>query len=151
VSRIILLDTGPLSILAMPQRRPPVFACRRWLDGLLTSGVLVHVPEVADYELRRELLRAGKANGLRRLDRLQQEVGYIPLTTETMVQAAVFWAALRQQGQPTAPDDALDGDVILAAQASILLLAGHSVTIATTNPGHLTRLVPAARWDTITG
>ena len=120
------------------------------MSDLLFRGIVVQVPEITDYEVRRELLRGGKTTGLRQLDTLAARIGYVALTTATMVQAAVFWAALRQQGQPTASDDALDGDVILAAQASILLLAGHNVTIATTNAGHLTRLVPAARWDTIT-
>jgi hypothetical protein len=52
---------------------------------------------------------------------------------------------------PTADNAALDGDVILAAQAALLHALGHSVVIATTNVTHLARLVPAERWQNITG
>jgi hypothetical protein len=40
--------------------------------------------------------------------------------------------------------------VILAAQAALLIGTGHSVVIATTNVGHLSRLVPADLWQHIT-
>jgi hypothetical protein len=36
---------------------------------LLVSGVRVVLPEIADYEVRRELLRAGKAAGVARVTR----------------------------------------------------------------------------------
>jgi predicted nucleic acid-binding protein len=106
------------------------------------------VPEIADYEMRRELLRANKVSGLTRLDALARLLEYLPLTTAAMRQAAVFWAQARQQGQPTADDKALDGDVILAAQA--ITLGVRDVVIATTNVGHLSRFAPAALWPEIT-
>ena len=77
------------------------------------------------------------------LDQLKSTTGYVPLTTTAMLQAAAFWAQARQQGQPTAPDPALDADVILAAQAVILARQGDPVIIATTNVGHLSRYAPA--------
>ena len=76
------------------------------------------IPEIADYEIRREILRAEKIEGLRRLDALVEALEYIPLTTAMMRQAAAFWAETRKQGRPTADDKALDGDVILAAKWS---------------------------------
>lgn len=79
----------------------------------------------------------------------QSQPTYIPITTKEMRLAAHFWARLRRTGKPTAPNDALDGDVILAAQAAALLALGEDVIVATTNPHHLARLVPAAQWDTI--
>ena len=108
----------------------------------------VLIPEIADYEVRRELLRANKARGLARLDALAGLLEYLPLTTAAMRQAAVFWAQARQQGRPTADDKALDGDVILAAQA--MTLGAADVVIATTNVGHLSRFAPAALWPDIT-
>ena len=86
--------------------------------------------------------------GLARLDALVGLLEYLPLTTVAMRQAALFWAQARQQGQPTADDKALDGDVILAAQAITLGIA--DTVIATTNVGHLSRFVPAALWPDIT-
>ena len=64
-----------------------------------------------------------------------------------MRQAAAFWAQARQAGQPTAPDLALDADVILAGQAATI--AEGDIAIATTNVGHLSRFVAAALWHTI--
>jgi predicted nucleic acid-binding protein len=113
----------------------------------MRHGSRVLVPEIADYEVRRELLRANKARGLARLDALADLLEYLPLTTAAMRQAAVFWAQARQQGRPTADDKALDGDVILAAQA--MTLGAADVVIATTNVGHLSRFAPAALWPDI--
>lgn len=62
-----------------------------------------------------------------------------------MRQAAEFWANSRRQGVPTADKQALDGDVILAAQA----LAVHG-TIVTGNRKHLSRFVPAMDFSEIT-
>ncbi len=105
------------------------------------------MPETADYEVRRELLRGHRLQGLRRLDELVSRVEYLPLTTAAMRQAAAFWADARQRGQPTADDKALDGDVILAAQ--IATIESADGIVATTNVGHLARYVRAALWKDI--
>lgn len=102
------------------------------------------MPEIADYEVRCQLLRANKVSGLTRFDALARLLDYLPLTTAAMRQAAVFWAQARQQGQPTANDKALDGDVIPAVQAPTL--GATDVVIATTNVGHVSRFAPAAFW-----
>jgi predicted nucleic acid-binding protein len=107
----------------------------------------VVVPEIADYEVRRELIRGSKTAGLRRLDALIATVEYAPLTTAAMRQAAQFWAQARQQGRPTAADQSIDGDVILAAQAITFGAVG--VIVATTNVGHLSRYVATDLWHRI--
>ena len=149
MSTIVLLDTGPLGMVTNPRATPENLACNMWMVGLLRRGVRVFVPEIADYEVRRELLRANKITGLRQLDALKATVGYVPITTETMLQAAAFWAQARRQGQPTASDHALDGDVILAAQATLLEQQGDTVSVATLNVGHLSRFVTADHWRNI--
>ena len=122
-------------------------ACNQWLQSLLLDGVHILVPEIADYEVRRELLRARKMKGMQRLDDLIEIVGYLPLTTAVMRDAAELWAQVRQSGLPTADQHALDGDVILAAQARSI--PADDVVVATTNVGHLARLVDAALWTDI--
>jgi predicted nucleic acid-binding protein len=107
----------------------------------------VIVPEIADYEVRRELLRANKVKGIAKLDALADLLEYLPITTAAMRRAALFWAQARQQGRPTAGDKTLDADMILAAQAMALGVA--DVVIATTNVGHLSRFAPAELWHKI--
>ena len=105
------------------------------------------VPEIADYEVRRELIRARRIRGIARLDALIAEVEYLAINTSSMRRAAAFWAEARQQGRPTAADPALDGDVILAAQAATLNRT--AVIVATTNVRHLSRFVAAELWTDI--
>jgi hypothetical protein len=99
--------------------------------------------------LRRELLQASLGASIQVLDGLASVFDYLPLTTEVMRLAAALWADMRRQGLPTADIHALDGDVILAAQERARSVGGHEVVVATTNLGHLGRLVPAQIWDTI--
>lgn len=148
VNRAVLLDAGPLGFVTNPKPSLQNTACAQWLQSLLGAGVRVIVPEIADYEVRRELLRANKTNGLRQLDALDGFLEYLPLSTAKMRQAALFWAQARQQGQPTAGDRAIDCDVIRAAQAATLGIS--DVVIATTNVRHLARFLPAELWPDVT-
>jgi predicted nucleic acid-binding protein len=122
-------------------------SCTDWLASLLTAGVRVIVPEISDYEVRRELIRLKKTISLARLDAIAAATEYLPLTTSAMRRAAELWAQARQLKKPTAADKALDADVILAAQC--LMLGQPSVVVATTNVGHLSRFVPAELWQNI--
>jgi hypothetical protein len=106
VSHVVLLDAGPLGIATNPRRSRQSVACAQWLQALVTHGARVIVPEIADYEVRRELLRANKVSGLTRLDALARLLEYLPISTAAMRQAAVFWVQARQQGKPTADDRA---------------------------------------------
>jgi predicted nucleic acid-binding protein len=139
--RPVVLDTGPLGKIAHPRRNPEVTA---WFDHLLAAGFVVILPEIGDYEVRRELLLAGLSRSVQRLDGLKQVITYSPLTTETMLRATELWAGARRSGQPTADPKALDGDVILAAQAE--LIGG---IVATDNVRHLARYVDAREWREI--
>ncbi len=149
MSMVILLDAGPLGLITNPRASQETRDCNLWLESLVLKEVQVKIPEIADYEVRRELLRADKFNGIRRLDDLQKYLDYVPLTTQSMLKAAQFWAQVRKQGMPTADNKALDGDVILAAQAAMIQDEGHEVIIATTNVGHLSRLGNAKEWRNI--
>ena len=109
------------------------------------------MPAVADYEVRRELLRAGKAAGVGRLDALRVNAAfqYLPMTDTALMRAATLWADARRRGLPTADPAELDCDVVLAA---ILLTPGlpHDQTVvATSNVGHLSRFLSAEAWQRI--
>jgi hypothetical protein len=95
MSRIILLDAGPLGLLAQPRSTPTSEQCRQWARALQAAGARVYIAEIADYEVRRELLRARKTRGIERLNQLKSECWYVEITTATMLQAAVYWAQLR--------------------------------------------------------
>jgi predicted nucleic acid-binding protein len=144
----VLLDAGPLGLVSNPGYSPQNHACAQWLQRLLSEGVRVIIPEIADYEIRRELLRAGKTRGLGKLDALAKLIEYLPITTSAMRRAAEFWAQARQQGRQAASDAALDADMILAGQADAMRLP--DTIIATTNVGHLKAFVPADVWQNIT-
>jgi len=141
VPNAVMLDTGPLGMFAHPRADREIV---EWVDNLVISGVSVIIPEIADYELRRNLLLEGLMRSLARLDQLKGFLLYAPLTTEVMLKAAEFWAEARRQGQPTADPKELDGDVILAAQA---LQVG--AVVATDNVGHLSLFVEAKSWREI--
>lgn len=117
MKRVVILDTGPLGLVTHPGGNEQVQRCKEWLLDLLSAGTQVVIPEIADYELRRELLRAGKTASVARLDSLATTLDYLPLTTSAMRRAAELWAEIRRRGKPTADSAALDGDVILAGQA----------------------------------
>ncbi|HEX2690565.1 MAG TPA: hypothetical protein VHN14_28310, partial [Kofleriaceae bacterium] len=147
--RLVFLDTGTLGMVANPRGTPRAIRCQQWARDLLAAGVRVFTPEIFDYEERRKLIHAGSTSGIARLDRLKIGFDYAPITTDVMLKAAELWAAARHAGLPTAPPDALDGDVILAAQAILSAGVGDTVAVATDNVGHLARFVDARRWETI--
>lgn len=149
MSRLILLDSGPLGLVTNPKASPENDACNQWMQARLKGGDSVLVPAITDYEVRRELLRAGKTKGIAKLNALKASTGYIPLTTPMLLKAAEFWAQARTMGKPTAPDAALDGDVILAAQAAVLGTSGRQIIIATTNVKHLELFADARLWRDI--
>lgn len=142
----VVLDAGPLGMLANPNNSPQPRACRAWLASLRAAGRRVIVPEIADYEVRRELLRIQSHSALTNLDAYAVHLEYQALTTAVMRRAAELWAMARGTGRQTAPNHALDGDVILAAQALSLNVP---FVVATGNPGHLTRFVLAELWSNI--
>jgi predicted nucleic acid-binding protein len=111
---------------------------------MLRGRAEVIIPEITDYELRRNLLLEGLFESVRRLDQLKAVLAYLPLSTRAMLQTAELWAQARKDGRATADPKELDVDVILAAQA-------HEVSgiVVTENIGHLALFVEAKNWDEI--
>lgn len=147
--RAIVLDSGPLGLLANAKLSPDSLACHKWVRGHLQRGVEVFIAEITDYEVRRELIQARLVKSVAALDALQDVLDYLVLNTSNMRRAAQLWAEVRQAGQPTTDRHALDGDVILAAQAISLGYGADEVVVATTNAEHIARFITAKRWQDI--
>lgn len=138
----VMLDASVLGQVAHPKIKLDI---SNWLDALLLSGVPVIHPEISDYEVRRELIRARKIASIARLDYLKVRLIYQPLSTNTILFASQLWADARNRGKPTAANNRLDADVILAAQA-----LESSATLISDNIAHLIQFVPTIRWQDYT-
>jgi predicted nucleic acid-binding protein len=145
----ILLDSSPLGTLSNPAQTPEVIAITAWAANCDEAGHKLYIPEVIDYEIRRELLRAGKWTGIAKLDALKSALNYLPITTDAMLLATDLWAQSRRRGQPTGDPKKLDIDVILAAQMLLLAVPASDLILATANVAHLAQFVPAALWTDI--
>ena len=80
----LLLDTAVVGEICHPRKYDDV---RAWFARAAAAHELL-LSEVADYELRRELLRIDSRRSLDRLDELTRELRYIPVTTATWRAAA---------------------------------------------------------------
>ena len=121
MARLILLDSGPLGLIVRAPTKPQVVRCNTWLNAIAATGATVVIPEIAHYEVRRELIRIRAVGTLRRLDHALDPgsgLRQLSLTTDAMIKAAEFRAFLRQTSIPTASPYALDADAILAAQTT---------------------------------
>jgi hypothetical protein len=141
MSLIVLRDSGPLGLATRRPGRGDADECRARIAELVASGVLVLIPDIIDYEIRRELLRLGHhgVSGLARLDQLRGWLKVRTISSESLRRAAEFWALVRASGLSTAPDPALDVDAILAGMAATEGGLTDTVIVATDNARHLRR------------
>jgi hypothetical protein len=111
--------------------------------GEWANGAIIGIPEIVDYEVRRSLILANSWDGVRRLDDLyaRKHALYLPINTPSMRKASELWAEARRKHRPTAGDQALDGDVIVSAQAMGFCSAADDWSIVTENVGHIARYV----------
>lgn len=155
--RVIALDTSPTGLACNDPAKDKVKPFHNWMAQCLADGrTRIILPEIADYEERRKLLTLpdGLAS-IRRLDELVRPGGpliYLPINTATMRRAADLWAKAKLGGYSTASPDALDGDVIVAAQSLEYVGHGDRLWIATGNVSDLSRYVGdrARPWEAIT-
>ena len=162
---LIALDSGPLGDLINPNNPPPAQAIRAWMRNHLASGDEFLLPEIADYEVRRnEILEtlicpfgpSQSAAALHQLDQLKTLITYLPLTTDSMLAASQLWAEHRKGHGPGHPTRSpkLDGDVILTAQCvEESKLRNEPIVIATMNLRDFlfipTPTVTADEWNNI--
>lgn len=135
-----MLDSGPLGELLRRSQKANPKSRLIFLEAVARGRRFI-LAEIVDYELRRNLLLEELTGSLNRLDDMKKHMTYAPLNTAIMQRAAALWAEARRGGLPTADRHALDGDVILAAQAQA---AGAAVI--TDNPKHLGRFVKTLSW-----
>jgi len=149
---IIILDTFPTgSVAKRPGRQPSLSdRCHQWVNDCEDAGHTILVPAICYYEALRELEQRQATSQIERLkDFCLLPTRFMPLTTTQLETAAELWGRSRRGGRPTASDDALDADVILAAQALSLGLPAADFIVATTNVSHLSRFVPCDEWTNI--
>jgi predicted nucleic acid-binding protein len=84
----LLLNTAVLGEVCHPRKYVEV---RAWLARAVAHHDVL-ISEVADYELRRELLRIGSHRSLDRLDELTRELTYVPMATSTWRAAAKLFS-----------------------------------------------------------
>ena len=100
MARLILLDSGPLGLIVRAPGKPQVVRRVTWLNAISANGATVIIPEIAHYDVRRDLLRIRAVGSPRRLDyALDASSGFrhLTLSTDAMIKAAEFWAFLRQK------------------------------------------------------
>ncbi len=167
MARIIALDSKPAGIACDNPKKPAVAELLAWAQKALAQGrTQIILPEIVDYEIRRKLLSLPDgAASIRRLDELAEHKGldalnepekgllvYAPINKEVMRRAARLWAEARKFGRPTAAENSIDADVILAAQALEYVGEGDQLWLATGNVKDLARYVGdrAVPWEAIT-
>ena len=141
-----LLDSSPLGLLSNPSASSEVLEITQWSRDCILAGHRLYIPEIIDYELRRELVRAGKNQGVAKLDALAQVFNYLPLNTSDMIRAAELWALARKQGFQTGDPKKLDIDAILCAQALNLPFPQDQIVVVTSNMRHLSNFVNSENW-----
>ena len=144
---IVFLDSGPLGLLTNPNSTQNVLNISNWVSACIAARHTICIPEIIDYELRREFTLMNKFKSLTRLDGYREQLEFVTIKSETMILASRLWADARRVGKPTASPAHLDIDVILAAQA---LTAAPDAIIATSNIDHLSRFTTSRNWEDIT-
>jgi predicted nucleic acid-binding protein len=151
MSKVIVLDSTPLGLILQKPGLPEAEGCRLWVVTKTHEGCRFVVPEIIEYEIRRELLRMNRSRSLKALEIFisAKPDQLLPLNSAALKLAAELWARARQAGTPTSAPHALDVDVILCAQVLTAGFDMEEVIVATSNAKHLSQFVPAHDWRAI--
>jgi predicted nucleic acid-binding protein len=95
---IIVLESGPTGLIVHPIGSRQSKACIEWMARMILAGHSMALPEIVDYEVRREVLRKNNLRSLRRLNQIAAALDYLPIMTTVMHRAAELWAIARQKG-----------------------------------------------------
>lgn len=150
---VIVLDTFPTgSVSKRPGKKRPTVsdACHQWVLACEAAGHRVLIPAISYYEVLRELEQRQATGQIARLKEFcLRPHRFLSITTAHLETAAQLWGRSRRTGLPAADPQALDGDVILAAQALSLGVPEPGIIVATTNPAHISRYIAADLWTNI--
>ncbi len=145
---IVFLDSSILGTITKPNPGE----CRKWYEGILARGAYVVTSAIVDYEVRRGLVLAyynqKSSMGLERLEEIQQEIPFLPITLEVSYRASQLWAQAQISGNPVESPEKLNADILIAAQVQLLEeeFPGQAVIVATTNIKHLQLFCNAKNW-----
>jgi len=99
MTKVIVLDSAPLGLLFQRPGFQEADECREWLKRHLSAGTRVIVPEIVNYELRRELLRMGRIAAADALAQVNRAVPglFLPINTARPAPRRMGWAAGRRR------------------------------------------------------
>jgi hypothetical protein len=91
MARLILLDSRPHGLIVRAPSNQQVVRCFTWLRTISATGATVVIPEIAHYEVRRELFRIRAVGSLRRLEYYLDPTGgliHLTFSTDAMIKNA---------------------------------------------------------------
>lgn len=140
-----LLDSNIISKLIHP-KHPNNKDIGEWFISFVNkNGQEIYLSQIVAYEIRRGLLvkklKDSACKSLERYEQFANHLTFLPINTRTFRIAEKLWAEARINGYPTAGDNSLDCDVLIAAQAIEI-----SASIITENIKHLKNYVPTHHW-----
>jgi predicted nucleic acid-binding protein len=142
VARIFIFDSDPAGLVCHEPGSLERVGVWNWMLKEWVAGSVIVIPAVVDYEVRRSLILAETWESVGRLDALyNHHVRYLPISQGALMRAAGLWAKARREHRPTAVDHALDGDVILSAQALEFCSDTDDWQVINENVDHLARYV----------
>lgn len=134
MSHLILLDSAPLGYLCNPRN---IEKTRFFKNKLKDLEVILYLPEIIDYELRRNLELEGFSKSINLLDQFRQRHQILWLESDDFLKAAELWSWCRKEGYATTENKGIDIDVILVSQALSQLRNFYKVIILTADIGDL--------------
>lgn len=140
-----LLDTNIASKICFPKHKDNKDIALWFIKFINNQDHEIYMPEIVSYEVRRGLkykeLKDNSCKHLERFEALSKHLIFLPLNSNVFGIAEELWAKARMSGTPTAGNDSIDADVILAAQA----LDIHG-SVITENTKHLKNYVKIYHW-----
>ncbi len=157
---IVILDSNILGLIIAPLstnfekeegKYKQARECIYWFQNLLSRGAYVTVPDICDYEIRRELIRINSFESLDNLKGLRNVINFQELTFNVLTEAAEIWAIARNSNQPNKSIQNIDVDCIIAAHWRLLKneYPGREVIVATENIKDFQSFSDCSSWKNI--